>query len=351
MTNQKDNRMERYEIEGILGEGGTGVVYLAKDNRLGRLVAVKMLQQVTVHFKEEVAMLQKQNTRMLPAIFDAWTEDNKTGVIVMEYVEGQNLKEYLSLHQQISEKQIFEWGLQLGEFLKQLHNGKFKMLYRDLKIENIIVQLDKTLRFVDVGAAVMLEEEELYRNKRVGTLGYAAPEQWEGKRVDERTDIYGLGAVLYAVTEGEEKLKNFAASDNVAEKSKGHTGMTRVIRRCMSRKQNDRYPTAEAFLADWKRYKRLGKGEGLMKRIFFVLRYALLYAAVYVIWYQSESLFWYTHWGNVKADYMRFEDFSPLLGSFLFGYLWVKMAEWILWKRNEKWEQKKSIWRSGCGIA
>lgn len=87
-----------------------------------------------------------------------------------------------------------------------------------------------------------------------------------------------------------------------------------------------------------------------MKWIFFILRYAFLYAAVYVMWYKSESLFWYTHWGNVKVDYMRWEDFFPLLGSFLSGYLWIKAAEWVLWKRNEKWEQEKSVWRSGCGM-
>ena len=150
---------DRYEIKGILGEGGMGRVYLAGDMRLGRLVAIKVLEQVTEQFQEEVALLRRQNFMMLPAIYDAWVEEDGTGVIVMEYVEGQNLKEYLALHGQIPEKQVYQWGVQLGEFLKKLHSGNPKVLYRDLKPENIMVLPDKTLRLVDVGAAVRLGEE------------------------------------------------------------------------------------------------------------------------------------------------------------------------------------------------
>lgn len=302
-------------------------MYLARDIRLGRLVAVKILDRVTEQFREEIGILRKQDLRMLPTIYDAWEEENKTGVIIMEYVEGQNLKEYLALHEQISEKQIYEWGLQLGAFLKRLHSENPKILYRDLKIENIMVQPDKTLRLVDVGAAVRLETECACRHKRVGTLGYAAPEQWEGKAVDERADIYGLGAVLYAVTEGEEKLKNLVISDHIAEHGRGPAGMMRVIKRCMRRERAGRYATAEAFLADWKRYRREGRGEAFAMEAERVLRFGFLYGAVYVIWYR--------------------EEFLAFVWHFMAGYLLLKAAEWIYGKQNEKWEQKKSVWCRG----
>ena len=320
---------DRYEIKEILGEGGTGRVYLARDMRLGRPVAIKILERVTEQFEEEIALLQRQNFRMLPAVFDAWVEEDGEGIIVMEYVEGQNLKDYLALHRQIPERQIYDWGVQLGEFLDKLHNGNPKVLYRDLKPENIMVQPDKTLRFVDVGAAVRLGAERSFQRKRVGTPGYAAPEQWEGKSVDERADIYGLGAVLCAVMEGEEKLKSQVFSGDLTEKSGVPEGMRRAVRRCLRPEKEKRYATARAFLTDWRQYKRAGRGRILMFRMEEILKIGFLYAAVYIIWYRPECL--------------------SLAGHFLMGYLWLKAAEWIYRVRNEKWEQKRSVWCRSAG--
>lgn len=318
---------DRYEIKEILGEGGTGRVYLARDIRLGRLVAIKILEQVTEQFEEEVAVLRRQNYLMLPAIYDAWTEEKRTGVIVMEYVEGCTLKEYLSLHRQVPEKQIYEWGLQLGAFLRELHSRNPKILYRDLKTENIMVQTDRTLRLVDVGAAVHTETGKICQRRRVGTYGFAAPEQWAGEPVDERADIYGLGAVLYAVSEGEEKLRSLVAADHILEKNRGSAGLMRVIKRCLSREKNKRYATAEAFLADWKRYKRFGRGKEAVIWTGTMLEYSFLYAAVYIVWYRRE--------------------FLSFVWPFLAGYLWLKAAGWVCRKQNERWEQKKSVWCRG----
>lgn len=342
---------DRYEIKEILGEGGTGRVYLARDMRLERLVAIKILEQVTGQFQEEVAVLREQNFGMLPTIYDAWTEENKTGVIVMEYVRGQNLKEYLALHKQIAEKQVYNWGVQLGEFLDKLHSRNPKILYRDLKLENIMVQPDKTLRLVDVGAAVRLDGASLYEKKRVGTLGYAAPEQWEGKAVDERADLYSLGAVLYAISEGEEKLKNRVETKLLAESGNVPWGMMQVIGRCLRRDRSGRYVSAKAFLADWKRYQREGRVKSVIEGAGVVLKYAFLYAAVNIIWYKCKLSFYITADGGV-AEFLRDmqdgrEAHLPLLWRFLFGYLLLKAAEWVWRRRNEKWEQKKSVWCRG----
>lgn len=312
---------DRYEIKEILGEGGTGRVYLAEDVRLKRPVAIKILESATEQFSEEVTFLQELNLGMLPIIYDAWVEENKTGVIVMEYVEGVTLKEYLAIHRQISEGQIYEWGRQLGGFLGQLHSGNTKILYRDLKLENIMVLPDRTLRLVDIGAAVRLEGESLYQKKRVGTIGYAAPEQWEGKRVDERADLYSLGAVLYTAMTGKQ---NSSAAAMVTEPGNMPEGMLRVVRRCLQPEKERRYATAKAFLADWKRYKRTGRVRSFVLQMEAAARYAFLYASVYILWYRQESV--------------------SAVWPFLAGYLWLKGTEWIWRKKNEMWEQKKSVW-------
>lgn len=341
----------RYEIKEMLGEGGTGRVYLARDMRLGRPVAVKILEQVTGQFREEVAVLREQNFGMLPAVYDAWIEENKTGVIVMEYVKGQNLKEYLALHKQIPERQIYDWGVQLGEFLKMLHSRNPKILYRDLKLENIMVRPDKTLRLVDVGAAVRFDTARLYEKKRVGTFGYAAPEQWEGKAVDERADLYSLGAVLYAITEGEEKLKSRVEATGIAEGGRVSPGMMRVIGRCLRRDRNSRYAAAEAFLADWKRCRRTDRAKAVIKRAEAVLKYVFLFAAVNIIWYKGKLFIRITAEGGITEFLHGMQESRsahlPLLWHFLLGYLLLKAAEWLRRGENEQWEQKKSVWCRG----
>ena len=342
---------DRYEIREILGEGGTGRVYLARDMRLGRPVAIKMIGQVTGQFEEEVAVLREQNFGMLPAIYDAWTEEDKTGVIVMEYVNGKNLKEYLTLHRQIPERQIYDWGAQLGEFLEKLHGRNPKILYRDLKLENIMVQPDKTLRLVDVGAAVRFDGASLQEKKRVGTFGYAAPEQWMGRAVDERADLYSLGAVLYAVSEGEERLKSRVEVKLPAKRNKVSPGMMRVIERCLREDRRKRYATAGAFLADWKKYRRAGRVKAVIERAEAVLKYGFLYAAVNIVWFQCRLYVRITAEGGITEFLRNMQEAGnrhlPLLWHFLLGYLLLKAAERLWKEQNGKWEQKKSVWCRG----
>lgn len=323
---------ERYEIRELLGEGGTGKVYLAQDIRLGRSVAIKILRRVTEQFDKEVYLLQKQGLPMLPVIYDAWREEDGTGILVMEYVRGQNLKEFLALQGQPSEKQIFKWGLELGGFLQKLHSMQPRILYRDLKLENIMVQPDRSLRLVDVGAAVCVAENRFLERKRVGTYGYASPEQWEGKEIDERTDIYALGAVLH------EMISSMRGS------------MTAVVRRCMKQDRRERYATAGAFLEAWKGYKRAGKWSSIKSRILKLAAYFMLLMAVRFIW------------GGILFDNMILHKYVSIesiitLSTYrervmkailcLGEYLALTMIKRIEERKEAGWEQEKSVWCRG----
>ena len=106
-------------------------------------------------------------------------------------------------------------------------------------------------------------------------------------------------------------------------------GMRRAVKRCLRPEREKRYATARAFLADWRRYRRAGRGRILMLWAGEILKTGFLYAAVYIIWYKTECL--------------------PLAGHFLIGYLWLKAAEWICRVRSEKWEQKRSVWCRSVG--
>lgn len=216
-----------------------------------------------------------------------------------------------------------------------------------------MVQPDKTLRLVDVGAAVRLGAASLYEKKRVGTFGYAAPEQWEGKALDERADIYSLGAVLYAVTEGEEKLRNLMETKMVAQRGSVSPEMMQVIRRCLRRDRNGRYATAKAFLVDWERYQRTGRAKAIIEWMEVILKYTFLYAAVNIVWYKCKLFIRIAADGGITELLRDMQEsgnpYLPLLWRFLLGYLLLKAAEWIWSSRNEGWEQKKSVWCRGSG--
>lgn len=334
-----ERKSERYELLKILGEGGTGRVYLARDTHLGRLVAVKALNRRTKRFQEEVRILQEQALFMLPVIYDAWTEEDNTGRIVMEYVKGRNLKDYLALCGEVPEKQIYEWGLQLGTFLQKLHTQSPKVIYRDLKPENIMVQPDKRLRLIDVGAAVCTSREKTGERIRIGTSGYASPEQWEGRGVDERTDIYALGAVLkdmlngigesgkHTSSVGWHKAAGYFRQRRQKKTGTVPEGMMLIVRRCMEREREKRYATAEAFLRDWKKYKRLGKRRFLISAM---LRAGYCFSLL------------------EAACALRFGEVVLVKAAvWLLAYVCLKISESVFEGKRAYWEQKKSVWCHG----
>ena len=113
----------------------------------------------------------------------------------MEYVEGDNLSDYLKRCGRISEELMKKWTLSIAEFLCYLHEMSCPVLYRDLKPENIMVRKNGEIILIDFGTVICLEEDSYTDGKRIGTKGYAAPEQWAGKATDQRSDIYSLGRV------------------------------------------------------------------------------------------------------------------------------------------------------------
>lgn len=318
--------MERYQIIKQLGKGGMGRVFLAEDIRVRRKVAMKIIEPVNLSFGIEMEMLRDLKSDLIPIIYDAWIEGDK-GIIIMEYVEGKTLQEYIQCRKELSENQIFEWGNQIGEFLKQIHTLRPKMLYRDLKPENIMVLPDGTLKIIDLGAATMMERDKLNGGKRVGTYGYASPEQWKGEEVDERTDIYSLGAVLLDMFRG--TCEGTVGSDmtQISQERYVPEGMVRLIRKCLEQKPEKRYASAEGFLKDWKNYKKAEHRSFAVFYLFYVVLLGCLCYAAYVIWHGRN------HW--------------DLCGYVLILYLFMKGLQ--LWYENRKahWTQLKSVWCRG----
>lgn len=201
----------KYKIESVIGQGGMSTVYLAKHQRLNQKWAIKEINReycenygiISRQLIEEADILKNLNHPGLPKIIDIIEKEDVIWM-VMEFIEGITLKEFLHRNKKAEEEQALIWGRQLCKVLLYLHSRKPPIIYRDLKPENIILQKNGRLILIDFGTA----REYCYeKNSRdcvyFGTKGYAAPEQYGGMgQTDERTDIYCLGATLYSLLTG-----------------------------------------------------------------------------------------------------------------------------------------------------
>ena len=184
---------ERYCILEPIGKGGGGKVYLARDIELGVLWAVK---EVDASKKGEARMLLRLTHPCLPKMIDYIEKDGKA-YIVMEYIRGNSLGKLLRDGKHFSATEIIQYGLEIADILEYLHTRRPPVYYGDLKPDNLILTENNRLYLVDLGGAVNGYRYE--HKKCMGTHGFAAPEQYEGK-VNDQSDVYGLGKTLAALS-------------------------------------------------------------------------------------------------------------------------------------------------------
>src|SRR4051795_12620488 len=194
----------RYRVLDRLGAGGMATVYLAEDERLGRKVAVKRLhsdspEDAARRFDREAKVGASLSHPNLVTVFDTVADDEGV-LIVMEYVEGQNLSELMA-----RERVPAERG---AAIIKQVaaaldHAHQAGVIHRDVKPANILVSPDGKAKLVDLGIATATERTQITAAGMVlGTPSYMAPEQLEGGRIGKSVDIYALGAVAFELLAG-----------------------------------------------------------------------------------------------------------------------------------------------------
>ena len=229
-----ERSIDQYEILRELGRGGTSVVYLVTDRADGRNYAMKVLRKDDNKpevFEQEADQLRArtENLRAEAEVLQALCTDEQGNVachpgipayrecvcdekgefagFVMEYVEGRSLQKILEDGRAYTVREAVEAGLQLCGIMEQLHGQDPPMIFRDLKPANILVRPDGQFVLVDYGAVRKLRKSAGSDTMQLGTDGYAAPEQYGGwEQSDERTDIYGIGAVLHHMITGRPPL-------------------------------------------------------------------------------------------------------------------------------------------------
>jgi len=213
MLNPGDILGSRYRIVRTLGAGGMGAVYLAEDSRLSnRACAVKEMRpdpsataaeqlQAQQQFQQEAGILALLKHPNLPGVYDHFSERGNF-YLVMEYVEGETLDHLLSSAAGfLLESLVRHWSLQLCDVLDYLHRHRPPVIFRDLKPANIMLARDGTVKLIDFGIARIFDPRKKTDTLKMGTVGYAPPEQYAGHgQTDARSDIYALGATLHHLT-------------------------------------------------------------------------------------------------------------------------------------------------------
>lgn len=200
----------RYRILHKIGQGGMSVVYLAQDELEGGQWAVKEVRREGVQdFRvveqgliTETNMLKRFNHPNLPHIIEV-IEDEERFLIVMDFVKGISLKDRLDAEGAFLQEDVIRWGRQLCNVLGYLHMQNPPIIYRDLKPANIMLRPDGDIELIDFGTAREYKTGNQEDTINIGTVGYAAPEQYGGRgQSDARTDIYCLGVTLYQLVTG-----------------------------------------------------------------------------------------------------------------------------------------------------
>jgi eukaryotic-like serine/threonine-protein kinase len=264
-------RLGPYEILSLLGAGGMGEVYRARDTRLGRDVALKILPESFARepdrlrrFEQEARAVAALNHPNILAIHDIGQQDG-TPFLVSELLEGESLRTSLD-YGALPKRKTIDYGVQIAHGLAAAHDKG--IVHRDLKPENIYVTRDGRVKILDFGLAklaqgpspdsdeVTLGSSHTAAGVVIGTASYMAPEQVRGEAADSRADIFAFGAVLYEMLSGVRAFRRDTAAETMTAVLKDDPpelsdpirmvspALERIVRRCLEKNPEQRFQSA-----------------------------------------------------------------------------------------------------------
>jgi serine/threonine-protein kinase len=266
---------ERYEIIAELGKGGMSTVYLARDKNLGSYWAVKQVKNngsvEAEAFKGEVELLSTLNHSDVVRIVDR-IEIGDDFFVCMDFIDGVSLSKKLVTEGPQSEKEVVEWAKLLCDVLYYLHTVRVNpIVFRDMKPDNIMLTKNGRVKLIDFGIAKECIRGRLEIGPRVGTKGFAAPEQYKGDPLDERTDIYSLGATLHYLVTGRAPapLPNIIAPIRQINPLLSD-GLEYIINRCTQLEPSKRYQNSMELKSDLENIETLNSNykKDMQKKLF-----------------------------------------------------------------------------------
>ncbi|MGC2490179.1 MAG: protein kinase, partial [Candidatus Sulfotelmatobacter sp.] len=257
----------RYEILQMLGEGGMGAVYKARDRELDRFVALKLIRpelaanpSILARFKQELLLSREVTHRNVIRIYDLGDADG-VKFITMEFVEGQDLRSLIQEKKKFPPEEAVELMQQVCRALEAAHT--LGIIHRDLKPQNIMRDQTGRILVMDFGLARMVEGDGMTQTGAlVGTMEYMSPEQAMGKNLDQRSDLYSMGLILYELLTGKMPFKAESAVASLLKRNQEQAApvsdhdqtipraLSNIVAKCLERDPALRYQTATEFLQD-----------------------------------------------------------------------------------------------------
>ena len=294
---ESGQNVAHFKILSLLGEGGMGKIYLAQDTKLHRKVALKFLpakleedQDRIRRFVQEAQSAARLHHPNIAQIFEIGDYES-THYIALEYVEGETLRQLLS-RRKLEIKQAVEFAAQVASGLATAH--KEGIIHRDIKPENLVVTTTGQIKILDFGLAKLVEKEldgtgvsqltTAYMHSGnattpgviLGTVSYMSPEQARAEKLDQRTDIFSLGVVLYEMITGERPFRGKSAIDTLHAitnqdpspvtqlNSQLPPELAEVLSKALAKETSERYQHAGDFELDLRRFKRAVESNSLI---------------------------------------------------------------------------------------
>lgn len=247
----------RYVIESILGQGGMGKVYLARNINTDTLWAIKEfngLNGLDIDLMTEPNLLKKLDHPALPRLFDILEQDGRL-YMIFDYINGISLDKKLEAEGRISSEIVVEWAIQLCRALEYLHGQKPNpIIYRDMKPSNIILTGNGTLKLVDFGIAREYKPGSPTDTVFIGTRGYAAPEQYGTGQTGAVSDIYSLGVTLHHLLTGKNPMEPPFGLKPIRYYDESFSPVLEaIIVKCTCENAEERYQNASELLYELER--------------------------------------------------------------------------------------------------
>lgn len=250
---------QRYRILDILGQGGMGAVYRAIDDNLDMVVAIKensfQTEDYARQFQREAKILASLRHPNLPRVFDYFVIDQQGQYLVMDFIEGEDLRQWMARDEKVTEAEVLQIGFAICDALIYLHSQDPPIIHRDIKPGNVKITPRGEVVLVDFGLVKIMDEKEMTTTAaRAMTPGYSPPEQYGSAPTDQRSDIFALGATLYSALTGylpEDSLARTtgkAALTALKEHNQEISSQTAgAIEKALELRYEDRWQSATSF--------------------------------------------------------------------------------------------------------